>query len=200
MVKTNSMFIKLGTSLPHAEMLNVNLNEYKKFDFSNLDERHLLIMFICAHCPFVKYVEPEISKMNEEILDTVQIIAVSSNDIDKYPSDSPENLNIQAKNNGWKFPYLYDKDQSFAKNLKAACTPDFYLFSNLGNKQFSLFYHGQLDDSRPSNEIPLSGKDLRSAIKALQNNQNYPEQQLPSLGCNIKWKYGNEPAWFNSNN
>ena len=200
MVRTNSNFVELGSTLPKFNLKNTNSLLEHNYGFSNLDDRHLLIMFICAHCPFVKYVEPEISKMNEEILDTVQIIAVSSNDIDKYPSDSPENLNIQAKNNGWKFPYLYDKDQSFAKNLKAACTPDFYLFSNLGNKQFSLFYHGQLDDSRPSNEIPLSGKDLRSAIKALQNNQNYPEQQLPSLGCNIKWKYGNEPAWFNSNN
>ena len=199
MVKTNSMFIDLGTSLPNAELLNVNLKDYKKFDFSHLDERHLFIMFICAHCPFVKHVETHISKLIKGFENDIQTIAISSNNIKTHPGDSPENLKMQAEINGWSFPYLFDEDQSFAKKLKAACTPDFYLFINLGNKNFSLYYHGQLDSSRPSNEIPLTGADLRSAIKALEKNTEYKLPQLPSLGCNIKWKSGNEPNWFTSN-
>ena len=197
MVRTNSMFLELGTILPKAEMLNANSTNFENYNFSRLDERHLLIMFICAHCPFVKYIENEISKLSKDIEDAVQIIAISSNDISTHPSDSPENLKIQANLNGWNFPYLYDEDQSFAKRLKAACTPDFYLFSNLGNKRFSLFYHGQLDSSRPSNNIPISGNDIRNSVKALQSNDAYTFAQKPSLGCNIKRTPGKEPNWFN---
>ena len=196
MVKTNSMFIELGSSLPDAEMLNVNLEEYKKFDFSHLDERHLFVMFICAHCPFVKHVETHITKLIKNIENDIQTIAVSSNDITAYPGDSPENLKKQADINGWDFPYLYDEDQIFAKKLKAACTPDFYLFSNKGNGNFSLFYHGQLDNSRPSNNVPVTGNDLISAVKAMVIEKDCNSQQIPSLGCNIKWKPGNEPEWF----
>jgi len=196
MVKTNSMFIDLGTSLPSAEILNVNLKEYKKFNFSNLDERHLFIMFICAHCPFVKHVEPHISKLTKNIENDIQTIAISSNSIQTHPGDSPENLKMQAESNGWRFPYLFDEDQSFAKQLKAACTPDFYLFTNKGNRKFSLFYHGQLDNSRPSNNVPVTGDDLISAAKAMIDDKDYPSNQLASLGCNIKWTPGNEPEWF----
>ena len=197
MVKTNSMFIDLGTSLPNAEMLNVNLIESKKFDFSCLDERHLFIMFICAHCPFVKHVEKHISNLIKSIENDVQTIAISSNNIKTHPGDSPENLKMQAEMNGWSFPYLFDEDQSFAKKLKAACTPDFYLFKNKGKRNFSLYYHGQLDNSRPSNNVPVTGDDLISAVKAMVANKNYPLKQMPSLGCNIKWIHGNEPEWFN---
>ena len=130
MVKTTSISIPLGTKLPEFKMLNVNTNTIKPFNISFLDERHLLIMFICAHCPFVKYIENEISRLAKEIEDCVQIIAVSSNDAKNYPDDSPENLKNQSKRNKWEFPYLYDEDQSFAKQLRAACTPDFYLFCN----------------------------------------------------------------------
>ena len=196
MVKTNSMFIELGSSLPNAEMLNVNLKEYEKFNFSHLDERHLFIMFICAHCPFVKHVEKHILKLIKDNENDIQTIAVSSNDITAYPGDSPENLKKQADINGWDFPYLYDEDQIFAKKLKAACTPDFYLFSNKGNGNFSLFYHGQLDNSRPSNNVPVTGNDLISAVKAMVIEKDCNSQQIPSLGCNIKWKPGNEPEWF----
>ena len=116
--------------------------------------------------------------------------------INTHPGDSPENLKIQAEINGWSFPYLFDEDQSFAKQLKAACTPDFYLFANKGNRNFSLFYHGQLDNSRPSNNVPVTGDDLISAAKAMVGDKDYPSKQLPSLGCNIKWTPGNEPEWF----
>lgn len=198
MVKTNSNFVALGSRLPNFNLFNANSPISQNYRFSDLDERHLLVMFICAHCPFVKYVEPEISRIYNEIDNKFQVIAISSNDISTHPDDSPENLKIQAHNNGWNFPYLYDHDQAFAKQLEAACTPDFYLFSNLGNKNFSLYYHGQIDSSRPSNEIPLNGNDLRSAIRDLSNNKGYPSPQIPSLGCNIKWTPGNEPIWFKS--
>jgi len=198
MVKTYSNSVALGSGLPTFNLYNANSPTNQNYSFSDLDEKHLLIMFICAHCPFVKYVEQEITKIYNEIDNKFQVIAISSNDITTHPADSPENLKIQAKNNGWLFPYLYDQDQSFAKQLEAACTPDFYLYTNLGNKNYSLYYHGQLDSSRPSNEIPLTGDDLRSAIKALEKDEVYSSPQLPSLGCNIKWSPGNEPNWFKS--
>ena len=196
MVKTNSMFIELGTLLPTSVMLNVNLKEFKNFDFSQLDRRHLFIMFICAHCPFVKHVEAHISKLIKDIENDVQTIAISSNSIITHPEDSPDNLKRQAEINGWDFPYLFDEDQNFAKKLKAACTPDFYLFTNKGSGNFSLFYHGQLDNSRPSNDIPVTGDDLISAVKSMVGERDYQSKQIPSLGCNIKWHPGNEPEWF----
>ena len=195
MVRTNSISIPLGTKLPEFQMLNVNTKTVKPFNISFLDERDLLIMFICAHCPFVKYIENEISRLSQEIEDYVQIIAVSSNDAKTYPDDSPENLRNQSKRNKWKFPYLYDEDQSFAKQLRAACTPDFYLFCNF-DKDFSLFYHGQLDSSRPSNNIPPTSRDLLMAIQAMRKEEIYTFPIQPSLGCNIKWKLGAEPSWF----
>ena len=196
MVKTNSNFVELGISLPKAKMINTNSTNNYYYDFSKLDARHLLILFICAHCPFVKHLEKAISDFTEEFENGVQTIAVSSNDILNYPDDAPGKLRLQAKINNWNFPYLYDEDQNFAKDLKAACTPDFYLFSNLGNNNFSLFYHGQFDESRPSNEIPVTGKDLRLAANALVSDCKSPPNQRPSLGCNIKWISGNEPNWF----
>ena len=196
MVRTNSMFLELGFQLPSFKMINANSSNNEYFNFSKLDNRHLLLMFICAHCPFVKYIENQISILIRDIEDEVQTIAVSSNDIFTHPSDSPENLRKQSQLQGWNFPYLHDANQSFAKELKAACTPDFYLFSNKGNKNFSLFYHGQLDGSRPSNDIPITGEDLRMAVKDLNQNNSYPLNQIPSLGCNIKWTIGKEPDWF----
>ena len=196
MVKTNSIFLELGTQLPYFEMINANSSNQENYNLSNLDNRHLLLMFICAHCPFVKYIENHISNLISDIEDKVQTIAISSNDIVSHPSDSPENLRKQAQFQGWSFPYLYDESQVFAKQLKAACTPDFYLFSNAGNRKFSLFYHGQLDSSRPSNNVAITGEDLRAAVKDLNNNSEYPNPQKPSLGCNIKWTPGKEPDWF----
>ncbi len=197
MVKTNSLDIELGTKLPKFDLLNANSLKNEKFSFSDLDTRHLFLMFICAHCPFVKHIEKQIKELYLDIQENVQIIAISSNDINTHPEDSPKNLRNQAEKNGWHFPYLFDADQSFAKALKAACTPDFYIFSNIGNSNFSLFYHGQLDDSRPSNNIPVTGSHLREAVEALEKGLPYKTQQIPSLGCNIKWTPGKEPNWFN---
>ena len=196
MVKTNSMFLELGTQLPSFEMINTNSSNQENYNLSKLDNRHLLLMFICAHCPFVKYIENHISVLSSDIEDKVQTIAISSNDIVTHPSDSPDCLRNQAQLQGWSFPYLYDESQVFAKELKAACTPDFYLFSNAGNRKFPLFYHGQLDNSRPSNDISITGEDLRAAVKDLNKNGDYPNPQQPSLGCNIKWTMGKEPDWF----
>jgi len=196
MVRTNSMLLELGFQLPNFEMLNANSSNNENFNSHNLDNRHLLLMFICAHCPFVQYIEDQISNLSKEIENTVQTVAISSNDIVTHPSDSPENLRLQAQAQGWSFPYLYDESQNFAKALKAACTPDFYLFSNEGDGNFLLYYHGQLDDSRPGNNIPLSGEDLRSAVRDLNQDKAYPSNQMPSLGCNIKWTPGKEPSWF----
>ena len=197
MVKTNSLDIKLGTMLPKFELPNINSLNNKTFSSSDLDDRHLFLMFICAHCPFVKHIEKQITELYFDIQENVQLIAISSNDINSHPGDSPENLRNQAEKNSWYFPYLFDENQIFARELKAACTPDFYIFSNLGNRNFSLFYHGQLDDSRPSNNIPVTGNDLREAVKAIDNGLTYNKQQRPSLGCNIKWTPGKEPEWFN---
>ena len=196
MVKTNSMFLELGTQLPFFEMINANTSNQEIYNLSKLNNKHLLLMFICAHCPFVKHIENYISILSSDIEDKVQTIAISSNDIITHPSDSPEHLRNQAQLQNWSFPYLYDESQIFAKELKASCTPDFYLFSNAGNREFFLFYHGQLDNSRPSNDIPITGEDLRAAIKDLNKNSDYPNPQKPSLGCNIKWSPGKEPDWF----
>ena len=196
MVKTNSMFVELGTKLDAHEMLNVNSEKQYFFNFKDLDNRHLFLMFICAHCPFVKHLEKQISTITSEIQDNIQTIAISSNDILAYPADSPINLKKQAETNNWNFPYLYDSDQTFAKKLKAACTPDFYLYSNKGNSEFSLYYHGQFDKSRPSNNLSVTGEDLLIAVNALINNLEPITPQIPSLGCNIKWKPGGEPEWF----
>jgi len=196
MVRTNSNFLELGFKLPYFEMLNANTSKNEQFSFNQLDRRHLLLMFICAHCPFVKYIENQITILSKDIETSVQTIAISSNDILTHPSDSPDNLKKQAQLQNWSFPYLYDSNQNFAKELKAACTPDFYLFSNAENGNFLLYYHGQLDGSRPGNDAPLTGEDLRSAVKKLNQNDSYPSNQIPSLGCNIKWTPGKEPSWF----
>ncbi len=196
MVRTNSMILELGFRLPNFEMLNVNSSNNEIFNSHNLDDRHLLIMFICAHCPFVKYIENQIFTLSKDIESTVQTVAISSNDILTHPSDSPEKLKEQAQFQGWSFPYLFDVNQKFARALKASCTPDFYFFSNKGDGNFSLYYHGQLDRSRPGNNIPITGEDLRSAVRDLYLDHSYPSNQIPSLGCNIKWTPGKEPSWF----
>ena len=195
MSRTKSNIIPLGSTLKEFQLINVNSAKKENYSYANLDERHLLIMFICAHCPYVKYVEDSISKLSKLITDSVQIVAISSNDVTTHPDDSPNHLSNQANINGWDFPYLYDEDQSFAKQLQAACTPDFYLFNSVNDK-FKLFYHGQLDGSRPSNEIPKTCEDILYAVDSIKENRENTFSQIPSLGCNIKWKPGNEPPWF----
>lgn len=152
-----------------------------------------LVMFICNHCPFVKHVREELARLGRDYADRgVNIYAINSNNVETHPGDSPERMKAEAETWGYTFPYLYDEDQSVAKAFKAACTPDFYVF----DADLRLAYRGQLDDSRPSNGIPVDGRDLRSALDAVLSGQAVSSEQKPSIGCNIKWKPGNEPDYF----
>jgi len=158
------------------------------------DELHLnqikgakgsVIMFICNHCPFVLHINSTIADLAKEYQEKgISFIAISSNDVLGYPQDGPEQMKALAKKEGFTFPYLYDETQDVAKAYGAQCTPDIYLY----NEGLELFYHGQLDDSRPGNDIACDGKDLRNAMDALLKQKNAPELQKPGIGCNIKWK------------
>lgn len=148
-------------------------------------EKATVIMFLCNHCPFVKHVNAELVRLaNDYMPKGISFIAISSNDVLKYPEDSPEKMKIHAQKEGYPFPYLYDETQEVAKNYQAACTPDFNIFDS----QLKCVYRGQLDASRPSNQIPLSGSHIRAALDALLQNQPIAEPQYPSIGCSIKWK------------
>jgi len=148
-------------------------------------EKGTVIMFICNHCPYVKHVQPELVKLAEDYIpEGIQFVAISSNDVQNYPEDSPELMKEEAKKWGYPFPYLYDETQAVAKAYDAACTPDFYIY----DKNLQLVYRGQLDDSRPGNEKPLTGKDMRNALDDMLNGNPIDENQIPSQGCNIKWK------------
>ena len=156
------------------------------------DARAHLVMFICNHCPFVKHIREELALLGKEYGKRgVAIYAINSNDIDKYPDDGPEHMKREAETWGYTFPYLLDEDQQVAKAYLAACTPDFYVFD--GDQR--LVYRGQLDDSRPSNDKPVDGSDLRAALDAILEGKPVEAQQTPSIGCSIKWKPGNAPAY-----
>ncbi|WP_417942089.1 thioredoxin family protein [Flavobacterium sp. RS13.1] len=184
MAQTPSNMIPLGTIAPNFNLKDTNSNN--EYSFEDLKgSKGTLVIFMCNHCPFVLHVINEIVMIaNDYRVQGIGIIAISSNDIEKYPQDSPEMMTKFAFDNKIDFPYLFDETQDVAKAYDAACTPDFYLFDN----QKRLFYRGQLDASRPGNGIPLSGNDLRSAIDALIYNRSLNKTQKPSIGCNIKWK------------
>jgi peroxiredoxin len=147
--------------------------------------RGLLVMFLSAHCPYVKHVEPELARLGHDYAAKgLGIVAVSSNDIEAYPADSPEGLREQAQRHRFTFHYLYDETQQVAEAYHAACTPDFFLF----DADLKLVYRGQLDGSRPGNGVPVDGRDLRAAIDAVMAGEPVPAEQLPSIGCSIKWK------------
>jgi peroxiredoxin len=154
----------------------------------------VLVMFICNHCPFVVHVRAELARLGRDYRARgVAVVAISSNDVQAYPDDSPERMALEARAAGYEFPYLFDESQQVARAFRAACTPDFFLF----DAKRRLFYRGQLDDSRPTKyvgrDIPVTGRDLRAAVEAVLAGEPAPEPQLPSMGCNIKWKPGNEP-------
>ncbi|MDA0679154.1 MAG: thioredoxin family protein [Proteobacteria bacterium] len=185
-----SQMLELGTIAPDFSLPDADGTMY------SLDENATacLVMFICNHCPFVKHIRQELAQLGHDYLSRdVAVYAINSNDADSHPGDSPDRMREEAKNWRYEFPYLIDEDQQVAKAYKAACTPDFYLFDS-GKK---LVYRGQLDDSRPSNDTPVTGKDLRIALDALLNKLPVPAPQKPSIGCNIKWKAGNAPDYFN---
>ncbi|MFV5688286.1 thioredoxin family protein [Flavobacterium sp. ZT3R25] len=184
MSKTASKMVSLETVAPEFHLKDTNSNEW--FSFSDLKgEKGTLVLFICNHCPFVRHVIEEIVMIaNDYRVQGIGVIAISSNDVSKYPEDAPELMTEFAFENKMEFPYLYDETQEVAKAYDAACTPDFFLFDD----QNKLVYRGQLDDSRPGNGIPLSGNDLRGAIDSVIYNRIINPNQKPSIGCNIKWK------------
>jgi len=162
----------------------------------DLPAKPLLLMLICAHCPFVKHVEPELSRLADHYGEAVNLLAISSNSLSTHPQDGPDGLRQQAERRQWRFPYLLDEQQNLAKALKGACTPEFYLFNPESTGLQILLYRGQLDGSRPGNDLPLDGRDLRLALDAVLNGKPVSEEQQPSVGCNIKWHPGQEPPWF----
>ncbi len=153
-------------------------------------------MVLCAHCPFVKHVEPELTRLEHDFGDQVQLVGVSSNSLITHPQDGPEQLADQARRHGWSFPYLLDEQQNLAKALQAACTPEFYIFSTDSKGLQTLRYRGQLDGSRPGNDQPLNGRDLRAALISVLTGSPVNPEQTASVGCNVKWNPGHEPEWF----
>ncbi|MDB9446349.1 thioredoxin family protein [Anabaena sp. CS-542/02] len=192
MVLTASTMLPLGTQAPGFHLPEVVSGKTISLD-TFADKKALLIMFICQHCPFVKHIKTELAQLGKDYFNSdLGILAISANDAEKYPDDGPESLKAMAIELDFKFPLCYDQIQETAKAYTAACTPDFFLF----NAQRQLAYRGQLDDSRPSNNQPVTGADLRSAIAAVLAGQPIKIEQKPSIGCNIKWKPGNEPSYF----
>ena len=184
MARTPSNMLALGTKAPDFSLFDTVSGQTLSLDELKGD-RGTVIMFICNHCPFVVHVKPELSSLGNEFgAKGIGFIAISSNDVENYPQDAPHLMTKTAKKEGYPFPYLYDETQQVAKAYDAACTPDFYVF----NEKLALVYRGQLDDSRPGNGLPLTGKDLRSAIHSLLEGNPVTEDQKPSIGCNIKWK------------
>lgn len=191
MVKTASTMLPLGTVAPDFSLVNVDGTTVSLHDFDAAPA--LLVIFMCNHCPYVIHVAPELARLTAEYQQRgVAVVGINSNDTAKYPQDSPEQMVHEAEQRGYTFAYLFDEDQEVAKQYRAACTPDFFLFDS----QRRLVYRGQMDDSRPNSGIPLTGRDLRAALDAVLANQPVAETQTPSLGCNIKWKAGNEPEYF----
>lgn len=184
MAQTPSTMLALGTTAPDFALTDVvNGKTVCRDDFKG--KKGLLVMFICAHCPFVKHIEKELGKLGKDYAaQPVGIVAISSNDAAAYPADNPAGLRQQAQTFGFTFPYLYDESQAVAHAYDAACTPDIYLFDG----DFKLVYRGQFDASRPSNDVPVTGKNLRSALDAVLAGKLVTEDQTPSIGCNIKWK------------
>lgn len=191
MTLTTSTMLALGTQAPDFSLPDVVSG--KSISLSTFaDKKALLVMFICQHCPFVKHIKTELAQLGKDYIPkNLGIVAISANDASNYPDDAPESLKKMAIELGFNFPFCYDETQETAKAYTAACTPDFFIF----DAQQKLVYRGQLDDSRPSNGN-VTGADLRSAIAAVLADKPIPNQQKPSIGCNIKWKPGNEPDYF----
>jgi peroxiredoxin len=184
MALTESTMLELGTIAPDFALTDVVTGKtVHRDDFRG--RKALLVLFICAHCPYVKHIEKSLGKLGADYAGKpLGIVAISANDAVENPVDSPAGLKQQAKDNGFVFPYLYDESQAVAHAYKAACTPDPYLF----DADFKLVYRGQYDESRPNNGIPVTGKDLRAAIDTVLAGKPVPADQRPSIGCNIKWK------------
>ncbi len=193
MAATASTMLPIGTNMPGFMLTDAVSGKLIRSSDLAKGRKAMVVMFICNHCPYVKHVRDELARLARDYAPKgVGFVAISSNDIDAYPDDAPALMKQEAAEAGYTFPYLFDEDQAVAKSYKAACTPDFFLFDAAGK----LFYRGQLDDTRPRAGVPANGKDLRNALdRVLRANTSPPDRQMPSLGCNIKWKRGNEPDY-----
>lgn len=192
MARSESMMLELDTQAPDFQLLEpatrrtVSLADFK-------EAGGLLVIFMCNHCPYVKHISSALSQFAHKYQPKgLAIAGISVNDVENYPDDSPEKMAEEVETQGYIFPYLYDETQEIAKAYKAACTPDFFLF----DKNHKLVYRGQFDGSRPGNDLPVTGEDLQTAVEAVLGGQSIPGEQRPSMGCNIKWKPGNEPDYF----
>ena len=191
MPETPSTMLDLGTPLPSFSLPDFNGKVVSDADFKG--SKALLVAFICEHCPFVRHVRSEFARFAKEYdAKGLKVVAIMSNSIEEFPQDGPEGMKKEAQEAGYVFPYLFDKDQNVAKLFKAACTPDLFLFDS--NRR--LVYRGQFDGSRPKNNVAVNGADLRAAADAVLAGTAPSETQRPSMGCNIKWYPGNEPAYF----
>ncbi|WP_017318810.1 thioredoxin family protein [Mastigocladopsis repens] len=192
MALTASTMLPLGTQAPNFHLPDVVSGQTISLS-TFAEKKALLVMFICRHCPFVKHVKEELAQLGKDYISHgLGIVAISANDAKNYPDDAPELLKAMAIELDFKFPFCYDETQETTKAYTAACTPDFFLF----DAKRQLVYRGQLDESRPSNGKPVTGADLRAAIDAVLADQPVEGEQKPSIGCNIKWKAGNEPSYF----
>ena len=191
MVLTPSLMAQLGTEAPDFRLTDVKTGKGVTRD-SARGPKGLLVMFVCRHCPFVKHVERELARIGKDYaMSGIGIVAICSNDAAAQPDDAPQSLKQQAEELDFYFSYLHDETQEAAKDYGARCTPDFFLY----DASLRLVYRGQLDDSRPKNDVPVDGRDLRRALDAVAAGHALDDiQQKPSIGCNIKWKQGNEPA------
>lgn len=200
MALTESTMLTLGTTAPNFQLPDAVSGKTISLETFE-DKPALLVMFICQHCPFVKHVQQELAKLGKDYTQKgLGIVAISANDVANYPDDSPEKLKAMAQELGFNFPFCYDESQEIAKAYTAACTPDFFLFDSERPQRseavYKLVYRGQLDDSRPGNNKPVTGKDLRAAIDAVLAGKEVKPDQKPSIGCNIKWKPGKEPSYY----
>ena len=192
MVATPSTMVGLGTKAHSFRLPDTKSGTLYKFNFSS-KAKGCLIAFICNHCPYVLHILPTLSQLcNQWQEKGLKVVFISSNDVDNYPADSPDFMMQLTKEYDFRFPYLFDEDQRVALAYQASCTPDFFLYDS----HYSLFYRGQFDDSRPGNNKVVTGHDLELAVERLLSNLPAPEIQQPSLGCNLKWKKGNEPDYF----
>ncbi len=184
--------LPLGTTAPDFALTGV---DGKVTSLASLRaEKGLVVIFMCNHCPYVKHVAPELARVSADYMEKgIAFVGISSNDTEKYPQDSLDKMVEEAREQGYQFPYLLDPDQAVAKAYQAACTPDIFVF----DKDLKLVYRGQLDDSRPKNDKPLTGAHLRKALDAVVAGTPVDANQKPSIGCNIKWKEGSEPEYFN---
>lgn len=194
MSATPSTMLELGTQAPAFKLKDISSGEHVALGSIDVS-KGLLVMFLCNHCPYVLHVLPTLVPFAKEIQKSgISVIAISSSDVNAYPQDAPEKMRNLAEKYGFSFPYLFDEGQDIAKAFKAACTPDFFLF----DENLKLVYRGQFDGSRPKNDIPVTGKDLSLAVGHLLEGKPPLETQIPSIGCNIKWRLGNEPEYFKS--